>query len=78
MIGSQSSPQEYLSGGCTLAEVLSNRIKYSISALLHSVSGGKTSLKMADWWLGLTTPNQCGENPGFISYVYKYNCVLFT
>ena len=43
-VHTQSSPQEYLSVGCTLAKVLSNYIKYRISALLHSVSGGKTSL----------------------------------
>ena len=33
---------------------------------LNSVGGGKTSLsggKMAEWWLGSTTPDQCGQNP---------------
>ena len=38
----QGSAQDNLSGGCTLAKVLSNCIAFQ--HFLHFVSGGKTSL----------------------------------
>ena len=44
-------------------------IEYSILVLLFSLSGGKNRLfnssgdKKAEWWLGPTTPDQCGQNP---------------
>ena len=43
-------------------------IEYSILVLLFSLSGGKNKLfqarvvvKNAEWWLVLTTPDQCGH-----------------
>ena len=29
-------------------------------------------VKMAEWWLGLTTPDQCGQNPGQCMYIYTH------
>ena len=33
-----------------------------------SLSGGK----QAEWWLRLTTPNQCGQNPGTCTSQQRY------
>ena len=49
-----------------IAKTVPKCIKYSISALLFAVSSGKIDrvvVKMAEWWLGPTTPDQCGQNP---------------
>ena len=62
----QGSPQDNLSGGYTLAKVLSKCFKHRFQHFFTSVSGGKTSLsggKITEWWLEPITPDQCGENP---------------
>ena len=56
-------------------------IEYSILVLLFSRSGGKNRLflarvvvKKAEWWLGPTTPDQCGQNPVLQVLMININC----
>ena len=56
-----------------VAKVIQNYIKCSISALftLTHVDGGakpaRVVVKVAEWWLGPTTTNQCGHIPDMYS-----------
>ena len=44
---------------------------FSTFFFLLFMSGGKNSSsgdKEAEWWLGPTTPDQCGQNPAIVQF----------
>ena len=67
----QGSPQDNLSSGYTLAKVLSKCFKHRFQRFLPLwvvVKQTWVVVKITEWWLELTTPNQCGENPVYPMY----------
>ena len=40
-------------------------IEYTCILLLFTM---RVVVKMAEWWLGPTTSDQCGQNPAFVIY----------
>ena len=65
----QGSAQDGLNSGWALAETLSSRINIAFQhyySLWVAVKIAWVVVKVAEWWLGSTIPDQCGQNPDVV------------
>ena len=74
VLHAQGSAQDNLSGGGTLAKIALNVAFQHLYPLWVVVKQAWVVVKMAEWGLDPTTPDQCGKNSTCLYRIYAFKC----